>query len=368
MKKISKSAILRWTVLLAVLVATTAVNYLHTTVGNTYPSVHAFCPLGGLENFWSWLGGQGNLQKLFAGTMTLFFFTTAFALVFGRSFCGTICPFGTLQELIGKLIPRKITVPKKLDSALRLVKYVVLALITVMAWITATLWFSPYDPYTAFAHIWSGAELINENGVGLAILLGVVVGALFIERFWCRYLCPAGALYGLLAKLGITKVERTECVSCQKCTTVCPMGIDVASANTVNALECIQCGKCVDACPTKNERVLDIKLFGKTFSTLSYVALAAAIFLGGLVVLDAANLLQVSVPSVEHVEQSGEFIKISDLRGSMTIVDGARYVGMSLDEFYSVMEIPTTVPQTTQLKGISALVPEYDFHVIKASK
>lgn len=368
MKKLSKSAIFRWSVLVAVLAATVAVNYLHTTVGKAYPSVHAFCPLGGLENLWSWVGGHGNLQKLFAGTMTLFFFTSAFALFFGRSFCGNICPFGTLQELVGKLMPYKITLPKRVDAVMRYLKYGVLALITVMAWATATLWFAPYDPYTAFAHIWSGAELLNENGIGFIILIGVIIGSLFIERFWCRYLCPAGAVYGLLAKVGITKIKRTACVSCQKCNIVCPMGIDVASSDTVNALECIQCGKCTDACPTKTERVLDFSFFGKTMSSLAYIVLAVTVFLGGLVALDAVNLLEVSVPSIEKVEQTGEFIKLSDLRGSMTIADGARYAGLSLEEFYVAMEIPTSVPDTTQLKSVSTLVPGYDFHVIKASK
>src|SRR5690606_16920658 len=108
--------------------------YMHTTVGSGYPSVHVLCPLGGLPHFWSFLTTGANIQKIFAGTMTLFFFTLVFALVFGRAFCGNLCAFGFLQELLGKISKKKLRVPEKLDKVLRLLKYVVLALVTLTAW------------------------------------------------------------------------------------------------------------------------------------------------------------------------------------------------------------------------------------------
>jgi len=157
--------------LAVILGGTMVIHYLHITGGAMYPSVHAVCPLGGLENLWSWIGGRANLQKLFSGTMTLFFFTLIFAVVFGRAFCGYICPFGALQEFIGKIKKKKINPSRKADRILRLTKYVVLAVITVMAWITATIWISPYDPWSAFAHIWKGGGLLKEMPIGFAVLV-----------------------------------------------------------------------------------------------------------------------------------------------------------------------------------------------------
>jgi len=364
---LKKAKILRYSILGAVLGGTMLISYLHINGGSIYPSVHAVCPLGGLENLWAWFAGQGNIQKLFSGTMTLFFFMLIFALVFGRAFCGNICPFGFLQELLGKITKRKITVPKKLDKVLRLGKYLLLAVISLMAWTTATLWISPYDPWTAFSHIWSGGELFQENGAGFIILIVVVGASIFIDRFFCKYLCPAGGLYGIIAKISPTKIKREPCINCEKCANVCPMNVEIEKESTVKSAECILCGKCAEVCPEKGSKV-GVFIFGKRISTLLFVLLTVAVFFGSILVLDAVGLMQVTVPTVASVQESGEFLKIADLRGSMTIEDGAFYTGMALDAFYELMEIPRSVPADTQLKAVSQYVPGYDFHAMKASK
>ena len=343
------------------------IHYLHIHGGVMYPSVHAVCPLGGLENLWAWLGGQANLQKLFSGTMTLFFFTLIFSLVFGRAFCGYICPFGALQELLGKISKKKIKVPEKADKYLRLVKYAVLALVTAMAWITATIWISPYDPWTAFAHIWSGSELFAEMGAGLTILVIVVGASIFIERFFCKYLCPAGAVYGLLARISLSRIKRNCGGSCGKCGKACPMNIDVAKARTVKSTECIACGQCAAACPSKKQP-LNMTLFGKTVKPLAFMLAVVIVFFGCLFVFDRVGWLQITVPTIASVEENGRYLRIIDLRGSMSIELGAMYVGMELADFYELMEIPAHVPKETWLKEVVSYVPGYDFHVMKATK
>ena len=224
-----------------------------------------------------------------------------------------------------------------------------LAVITVMAWTTATLWISPYDPWTAFAHIWSGEELFAENGIGFIILIVVVGASVFIDRFFCKYLCPAGGLYGIIAKISPSKIKREPCINCEKCSDVCPMNIEIEKESTVKSAECILCGKCAEVCPVKEKKV-GFFIFGKRISTLLFVLLTVAVFFGSILVFDAVGLMQVTVPTVESVQESGEFLKIADLRGSMTIEDGAFYTGMELTAFYEVMEIPQSVPADTQLK------------------
>lgn len=299
--------------------------------------------------------------------MTLFFLTFIFAVLFGRSFCGNICPFGTIFELIGKIKKRKWVIPAIVDRVLRYLKYVVLLLIGFMAWKTATLWVSPYDPYAAFAHIWKGSEVLEEYLIGFIILVAVSVLSIFYDRFFCKYLCPAGALYGIISKISPLKVKRSPCINCGKCTRVCPMNIDVATAETVKSAECIACGKCIDVCPDA-KKYIGFRFFNFKISPVMIVLVTVGLFFGSIFILDKVGLYQVSIPTIEQIQETGETVNIADLRGSMTISEGAAYAGKSLEEFYSIMEIPSTVPSDTLLKNVSTLVPGYDFHVMKAKK
>lgn len=357
----------RWIILGIILLGTMVIQFLHIHGSGSYPSVHAICPVGGIENFWAWIGGQANIKKIFSGTMTLFFITTIFALLFGRAFCGNICPFGFLQELLSKITKKKIVVPKKIDKILRYLKYVVLAFVTIMAWITASIWISPYDPYAAFSHIWSGAELLQEMPIGLTILVIVIGASIFIDRFFCKYLCPAGAFYGILSKISPTKIKRQPCKECGICSKSCPMSIDVKNYETVNSAECIMCGECVSSC-NKGKGDTSITFFSKKMNPVIFVILTVAIFFGSMFVMNKVGLYQVTVPTIESVQTSGKYLKVADLKGSMTIELGAQYVGLPLEEFYELMEIPNSVPKETQMKAISELVSGYDFHVIKANK
>jgi polyferredoxin len=346
-----------------------AINYLHIHGGVIFPSVHAICPLGGLENLWSWVGGKANLQKLFSGTMTLFFFTLVFVFIFGRAFCGNICPFGTLQEFFGKISGKKIELPFKIDRILRFAKYLILVFITVMAWITATIWISPYDPIVAFSHIWAGPGGIAESGIaGFIFLLIIIFASIFIDRFFCKYFCPAGAMYGVIAKISPLKIKRNKsCDSCGKCSKACLMNINVSETEIVKSPECIVCGECIAACPVKKKDI-KITLFGKNIKSTIFIAGTVLVFFVGLGVFDKMGLLQITVPKLSTIQEDGKYLKIVDLRGSMTIEMGAKYTGKDLKEFYNIMEIPLSIPKETLLKNVSLYLQGYDFHVIKARK
>lgn len=368
-KKVKHPNIIRWVMLGLILGVSMLTHYLHAIGGATFPSVHAICPYGGIENLWAWIAGRANIQKIFSGTMALFFLTVVFALILGRSFCGNICPFGALQDFVGFLFPRKYKVPQKIDKPLRYTKYVILALSILMAWITATLWISPFDPWAAFAHIYSGEEIWVEFPIGTVVLIITIAASLFISRFFCKYLCPAGALYGLLGKISPLKVERDTktCVNCGSCTKSCPMDIEVDKCEKVTSLECINCGMCVNTCPQPG-KMIAVKASGRTFKTSAVVIASVVIFFGVIFMLDRANLYRVALPTQVEVQQKGQYIRVADLRGSMTIEQGAIYTGMKLEEFYKLMEIPQSVPKETPLKEVSLYVKDYDFHAIKAKK
>lgn len=359
---------LRLILLVIILISVMASHWAHIKFGTIYPSVHAVCPIGGLENLWSWLISGQNIQKIFTGTMTLFFLTLFLALAFGRTFCGNICPFGTLFELIGKLTSKKISIEKKLDKILRATKYLVLIGITVMAWRYRTLWISEYDPYAAFSHIWEGMNVFQEAPIGATLLIVIIIASLVIERFFCKYLCPAGALYGLFSKISMLKIYRaTNCYQCGKCSTACPQNIDVMQIEIVDDPECIACGRCIDSCP-KPGQFLRFKWLGQTIKPVWVTIITILFFFGSLFLFQQLGIYRVTVPSVSSIAESGKYLQAEDLRGSMTIEMAAKYTGKDLAEFYIWMEIPSTVPKETILKEITSYVPSYNFERIKKTK
>lgn len=353
--------LLRLGVLVAILAAAMWSHYQHIAVGQAVPSVHAVCPYGGLESLQTWLTTGGLVSKILSGTLTLFFVTLVLTLLLNRSFCGMLCPFGALQELFGLILPRKLTMPPRLDRVLRYLKYGVLALTTLLAWATATLWFSPYDPWAALAHISNPAELPLEFPIGTALLVLTVVGSLLFDRFFCKYLCPAGALYALIGKLSPYRVKRHEaaCIDCGRCDRACPVNIRVSTAQEVRSAECLHCAKCVNACP--RPAALRLQFASIVVKPLLALVLVVILFFGSLAVLDAAGLYNVSA-----VPQAGETIQLVDLKGWMSITEGAQYAGMSIEQFYQTMGIPRSVPATTPLRDVGQFVPGYDFHAVKA--
>lgn len=368
-KKAKHSNIIRWVILGIILIGSMLTHFLHTIGGATFPSVHAICPYGGIENLWAWLAGSANVGKIFSGTMVLFFLTVIFAFIFGRSFCGNICPFGALQDFVGFLFPRKFKAPQNIDRPLRYLKYLILVVSIVMAWVTASLWISPFDPWAAFAHIYAGSEIFEEFPVGTAVLIVTIVASFFISRFFCKYLCPAGAMYGILAKVSPLRVERDTktCINCGKCTKVCPVDIEVHKCEKVTSAECITCGMCVNVCPEPG-KMISMKASRLSFKVPVVVAASAAIFFGSIFMLDSLNLYRVALPTQAEIVEKGQYVGIADLRGSMTIEQGAIYSGKELKEFYKIMEIPQSVPKETPLKEVSKYVKGYDFHAVKAKK
>ena len=150
--KVKKKSIkiIRGFILLLFLVFISYKAYMHQVLGggsNGSPSIHALCPYGGLESFYTLFTSGTFIQKIFSGTFVLFMITIIIGILFRRSFCGLICPFGALQEIFGligqKVFGKRFTMPEKVDRPLRYLKYIVLVITMIMAWITAGLWMGP---------------------------------------------------------------------------------------------------------------------------------------------------------------------------------------------------------------------------------
>ena len=177
--------------------------------------------------------------------------------LWGRFFCGYFCAFGTIQEglafLSRKLIRRKKPIPQKLDRALKFAKYAVLFALILFVWVLQLPVDSTFSPWGVFGMLVSGNLGVMGAAiptVGFAILVAILIVSFFVERFFCRYLCPLGALFTPLSRLRLFKIRRKEpaCVGCAQCTRACAMGIAVHNADTVNSGECIDCMRCMKVC------------------------------------------------------------------------------------------------------------------------
>jgi len=173
------------------------------------PSVKAYCPFGGIESLYQFLTTGGFIRRIEPSAMIMLADLVLLTLAFGRGFCGWIGPFGSIQEwlgLLGKRIFRKKFNPAGAwDRVLRYLKYVILAVIIALTWHMGTLLFRDYDPFLAFLHLGKG---IDELPWAYAALGLVLIGSLYIERFFCKYACPLGAVLGILGRVGLTKEQR----------------------------------------------------------------------------------------------------------------------------------------------------------------
>lgn len=372
MKTAKATRIARWTrggLLALLLVWVTYESIMHQLLGGgKSPSIHALCPYGALESLYALLLSGTFIQKIYSGTVILLGITILIAILFRRSFCGLLCPFGALQEFFArigrKIFKKRPVVPVRADRVLRYLKYAVLVLTIFMAWRLGRLWMTSFDPYAAFGHVTAIPGTLAEDPltiIGFSLLGVTVLGSFVYDRFFCKYLCPAGAFYAIIGKVSPTRIERSDdvCIHCNLCTKACPVNLDVAKLNRVTSAECINCNECVNVCPKKG--ALSVKTFKKTVSPLVMIALVAGLFFIPLFATQAAGIYEV-LPEAAKANEKSSF---ADLKGYMSITDSANAVGLSEEAFRVVMKIPATVPASTLMKGISAIVAGYDFDAAK---
>jgi len=123
-----------------------------------------------------------------------------------------------------------------------------------MSYTTARLWFAGYDPYlTLFGLHWLFGAEAGDFWIALMILGLVVAASLVVDRFWCRYLCPLGAVLSVVGRFSLLRIRRTPsaCTDCTLCDKPCPVGIEPSKATPFVSSDCIGCMDCVATCPVR---------------------------------------------------------------------------------------------------------------------
>ena len=181
-----------------------------------------------------------------------------FTVVFGRFFCGYACAFGSFGDLIywlsgliqKKVFRRKkqICLPARLVPAGQKIKYFVLAAITVLC--VLGLWerLGRWSPWSVFSLLLSGRFSLDGYWPGAAVLLLIVIGMAFRERFFCQFLCPMGAVFALLPSFTLRRRPDKCAPGCTVCRQGCPVSIRLEPDGPANG-ECIGCQRCAVGCP-----------------------------------------------------------------------------------------------------------------------
>ncbi|GBE13984.1 MAG TPA: 4Fe-4S binding protein [Proteobacteria bacterium] len=200
------------------------------------------CPIGTLQHF--------VIIRSVPVYFTGLFVTLSMSV--GRMACGTLCPFGFLQDLLYKFRSFKIRIP----SWMTYLKYASLVgLAIIIPFYTLQPWFSKLCPVGTLI---GGLPWVTINPeiramihelfwVKIAILIAVVSLAAVAKRPFCRVACPLGAIYSLFNRISILRLawNEAECSHCDKCTRICPMDIPIyKDANNHNCIRCLDCTQC----------------------------------------------------------------------------------------------------------------------------
>lgn len=256
------------------------------------PGVEGWLPIGALVSVKHFLS-TGIINSVHPAGFVIFVVILLSALLFKKGFCSWICPVGFISEMLGnisdKLFGRKVKPPRWLDYPLRSLKYIILLffiyaiLISMNATATESFLYSNYNMVADILMLRFFTE-ISMFALGVISLLFVL--SLVVRGFWCRYLCPYGALLGVAGLLSPTRIRRSasSCIDCSACARACPAFIKVDKVTEVISDECIGCMACVDSCPV--QQTLEVKMARKKWgaSTLKWAALLVLCFWGPLLI------------------------------------------------------------------------------------
>ena len=249
------------------------------------PGAEGFLPISALLSLKLWLV-SGRIHGAHPAGLFIFLAILAIGLFCRKAFCGWLCPVGTLSELLWtlgrRLFGRNLDLPRWADYPLRLVKYLLLAF---FVWAVGQMDGPALEgfldsPFNALADVRMYLFFAHLSGLALGVILVLAGLSLVVRNAWCRYLCPYGALLGILSlasPLRITRAKAT-CIDCGLCSKACPSRIQVHLAGRVGGDECTACFRCVEACPVQDTLGMRAPV-GKAVAGWGFGALVVGLFL-----------------------------------------------------------------------------------------
>ena len=280
-------------------------------------------PIAGLMNFKVFVA-TGRVPIVHPAAMFLFMAFVGMSLVAKKSFCSWLCPVGTFSEFLaglGKMLFRRnLHLPRWLDLPLRGLKYLLLGF---FVFILASMSAAAIEEFMATPYgLIADVKMLNffrgMSGTAAMVIAVLVALSILVENFWCRYLCPYGALMGLVSLLSPLKIRRnpSACIDCAKCARACPAALPVDRLVQIRSVECTACMACIASCPAEGALRLSLPqsrvptvagesvvapaaalpLYRRAVTPLAMVCILAVIFFGMILVARATNHWQTHVP------------------------------------------------------------------------
>lgn len=258
------------------------------------PGVGGFLPIAGLMGLRLWVE-RGALDLVQPSAAVLLGLALLVSALFKKSFCAWVCPVGTLSEYLWLLRERLFRrwparkIPLWADYLLTAPKYLLLAFFGGFIATMSTEHLAAFveGGYNRVSDVRMLHFFQNPSALTLGVLGALAVLSFLVKNFWCRYLCPCGALTGLVSLLSPLKVKRLDsaCTGCVACTRVCPMALKVHQVGTVRSVECTGCLLCVDACPEDKALVVGPSGgWSRARLAVAALGLVVVVYFGGILV------------------------------------------------------------------------------------
>lgn len=268
--------------------------------------VEGFLPISGLMGLRDWWI-HGELNAIHPAATVILLIVVAIAVLLRKAFCSWICPVGLISEMSAwlgrRLYKRNFRIWRPADLILRSLKFLLLGFFAHAIWTMPEVGLRAFldSPYNRVADIKMGLFFVQLGQVGLTVIILLVVLSTFVNGFWCRYLCPYGALLGIVGRFSPTRVQRdpVSCIDCRKCDAVCMARLPVSRSVNVLSAECTGCMDCVAACPVSEALV--IKTGPRRVPVWAYAATVVALFVGGYLSARVAGAWDTAITDEEFV-------------------------------------------------------------------
>ncbi len=227
----------------------------------------------------------GQVPRVHAAGFFLFASFLIISFVFRKSFCSWICPVGTVSEYLWKFgrytFRRNFRLPRWVDIALRSLKYI---LLSFFAYAVASMSVGAIAEFLGSSYaLVVDVRMLNFfrylGGTTAFVVLGLVIASMFVQNFWCRYLCPYGAFLGLASLLSPVRITRNlgTCIDCAKCAKACPSTLPVDKLVQIRSAECTGCLECIAVCPANNTLAVSLPVGLRTRRAIPVWTMAAGI-------------------------------------------------------------------------------------------
>lgn len=354
---------------------------------NYVPDFEAYCPFGGMQSLASYLSIHSLACSMTTVQIALGITLILAAVLFSKLFCSYICPIGTITEWIGQAGRKtklNITLKGKPDKFLRILKYGLLFITFYFSVTASELFCRKFDPFFAGFTGFSGDVVL---WYAIPAMLLTLAGSFFIRQFWCKYVCPLGAitniavyalpasaltllwvllsgpaglsipwpwLLGSLCLMGflfeattlkflvfpLLRITRNDdlCTHCRICDKKCPMAIQISTAKTVDHIDCHLCVDCVVKCPEKGALTINKRSYPWLPAVATIVLIVAAII--------ASAYYELPTISEKWGDVNGKNVKTLKLAGLKSI----KCFGSSRSFANQMKEVPGVLGVETYVK------------------